>query len=164
MARTRPASTPEARVRARADGRGGRIITANAATNRDRAKDCKSFAVAHVGDEGVVAGHLGDIGAHDAAEELEEEPGTYAYVGRLYVCPRDRRRGLARSLMNALLGRLLREGVAAIYLEAAPEEENLSAEALIGFYRSVGFFEDTTEPYGHLLCANEGSIRRAREG
>ncbi len=88
--------------------------------------------------------------AQTAADEIE--------IVTLATSPADRRRGLARHLLQALLSRAGERGAARVLLDVA--SDNLPAQAL---YRGLGFEEDgvRTNYYGpgrhaHLLSRQLG--------
>lgn len=115
-----------------------------------------AFAVGFVGDEKEVAGALWDIQAKVAPAEVEAAPGTYGYVGRLYVPGRWRKRGIGRKLATAIVRRMIALGAVDVFLESASENESFSDDDLVGFYERLGFRRHEREPYGNLLHLQPG--------
>jgi [ribosomal protein S18]-alanine N-acetyltransferase len=87
-------------------------------------RDCVSYALFLVAEDGgKIAGY---VVALDAADEGE--------ILNLAVAPGERRRGLGRALVQAVLGALAERAVRQVYLEV--RESNDSARAL---YAAFGF-------------------------
>ncbi len=89
-------------------------------------------------DAGVTFGLLAEADESVAGYVIAREAGDTGEVLNLAVAPERRRRGLARTLLDAGLDRLAARGVTEVFLEV--RESNAAARALYGAagFRAVG--------------------------
>ena len=72
-----------------------------------------------------------------------------ALISGLYVKPAHRRRGVSRKLMQAVLQAARVAGVHVLRLRARPESPQIGLEALLAFYRNLGFRQTGSSIGGH---------------
>jgi len=68
--------------------------------------------------------------------EIAEE--KYILIDLVYVCPEDRKKGIARKMIVELISELKKQPLA-VKLVALPKEKSIDQDALVSFYESVGF-------------------------
>ena len=62
----------------------------------------------------------------------------YILIDLVYVCPEDRRKGIARKMLEELITELKKQPLP-VKLVALPKEKSIDIDDLVEFYESVGF-------------------------
>lgn len=69
----------------------------------------------------------------------QDELGIYAVIYNLYIYPKFRRKGKAREVLQTVIHRIKQAGYKDdILIEAVPQENSISVENLVLFYKSLG--------------------------